>query len=191
MELYKNTEFGKAIQELFKRLNMLVDDVDQYPDGHFRAYVFGGAAVHLYTNYRSSHDVDAEFTGSIPSFSDADIVVMYESEDNEQMQLSLDENFTPTLGLLHEDYVDDATPFMVSEGNPLWVYLVSPVDLAVSKLSRFSERDQEDIKTLANKGLITAGSLQERAEFALVSHIGNTSSLETSVELAVQAIKDL
>jgi len=191
MKLYKNTEFGKAVQKLFRSLNEIADDhgSDQaYIDGQFKAYIFGGAAVHMYTNHRSSHDVDVEFTEYLPAFKDEDVVVMYLDRDAKSKQLTFDDNFTPVLGLLHEDYIDDAVPFMTEKGDVLWVYLVSPLDLAVSKLARFADHDFDDIKALARAGLVGAESLRERAEFALGAYVGDTVTVSTNIRLAVDAV---
>ena len=40
----------------------------------------------------------------------------------------------------------------------LVLHVIDPVDLAVSKVARFSERDREDIRALAVRGLIDLGT---------------------------------
>ena len=191
MQLYKNTEFGKAVQKLFKSLNEIADEYEgdqKYADGQFKAYIFGGAAVHIYTNHRSSRDVDVEFTEYLPAFRDEDVVVMYEDSDGISKQLTFDNNFTSALGLLHEDYIDDAVPLMTDKDNSLWVYLVSPLDLAVSKLGRFADHDLDDIKALARMGLISAEPLRKRAEFALGAYVGDTRPVSTNIKQAIEAV---
>jgi hypothetical protein len=54
----------------------------------------------------------------------------------------------------------------------LAVKLLTPLDLAVSKLSRFSEQDQLDIRALAREWLIDATQLRRRAEEALPDYVG-------------------
>ncbi len=54
--------------------------------------------------------------------------------------------------------------------------VLSPVDLAVSKISRASSRDLEDIRTLAADGLITAQSVRQRADQAMGYSIGNSAT---------------
>lgn len=192
MKLYEDTEFGKAVKELFSRLNKIIGaDNQHYEDGTFRAYVFGGAAVHIYTNNRSSKDVDVEFSTQIPAFDDEDVVVTFLDDAARRKPLTFDGTFTPTLGLLHDDYIENAEPFMNNKGDALWVYLVSPLDLAISKLGRFAGHDLDDILALAKQGLIEAEALKKAAEFALVSYVGNTTTVQMNIDAAVKAIKEI
>jgi hypothetical protein len=71
------------------------------------------------------------------------------------------------------------------------VRVLTPVDLAVSKLSRFSDEDREDIEILARKGLIDSAALRERAEHALQAYIGNTDSVKTSIDIACRLVESL
>ena len=58
------------------------------------------------------------------------------------------------------------------------------MDLAVSKLSRFSEQDQDDIRALARHGLITAAALRRRAETALPDYVGNLERIKNAITIA-------
>jgi hypothetical protein len=69
--------------------------------------------------------------------------------------------------------------------------VLQPVDLAISKLARFSEIDRGDILQLAKDGLITASELRQRAEEALPAYVGNLASLQTSILLACRDIEGL
>ena len=66
----------------------------------------------------------------------------------------------------------------------------APVDLAVSKIARFAQHDQEDMRALAHAGLITADEVRVRAEQALGNYVGNLASVRTSIELACKLIKE-
>jgi hypothetical protein len=68
------------------------------------------------------------------------------------------------------------------------VRLLSPVDLAVSKLARFAEHDQEDIHALAAEGLLNSKDLKKRAEEALEHYIGNPDLIKLSIALACKMI---
>ncbi|MGQ0652953.1 MAG: DUF6036 family nucleotidyltransferase [Betaproteobacteria bacterium] len=70
----------------------------------------------------------------------------------------------------------------------LEVRALSPLDLAVSKLSRFNDTDRGDIEVLARENLIDAASLRRRAEEALQNYVGNTAEIRTSIELACNLI---
>ena len=60
-------------------------------------------------------------------------------------------------------------------------YLLSPIDLAGSKLSRFTGQDRDDILDLAKSGLINAESLKARAENSLVDYIANIINAQNSI----------
>lgn len=67
---------------------------------------------------------------------------------------------------------------------------MSPVDLAVSKISRFSSHDRDDITALATQGLIKAVALRRRAQQAVENYAGNLDTLKGSIELAVRIAED-
>ena len=68
------------------------------------------------------------------------------------------------------------------------VRLLSPVDLAVSKLARFAEHDQEDIRALAAAGLLNSKDLRKRAEEALRHYFANPDPIKTSITLACRMV---
>jgi hypothetical protein len=59
--------------------------------------------------------------------------------------LTLDTNFNDTFGLIHPDYREEAIPLQPNSDSVLWIYLASPVEVAVSKPARFVEVDKTDI----------------------------------------------
>lgn len=65
--------------------------------------------------------------------------------------------------------------------NRLYGYVVTPEDLAVSKLGRFSTRDEEDILSLLKLKRMTPESFKARAEEALEYYVGNTMSARGSL----------
>jgi hypothetical protein len=66
----------------------------------------------------------------------------------------------------------------------LEVYALAPLDLAVSKISRFSEQDRSDIETLARAGLIDDAALRRRATEAVSGYVGDLRAVALSIELA-------
>lgn len=58
---------------------------------------------------------------------------------------------------MHEDYLDRAvtTPWSASGFK---VMMLAPVDLAISKLSRWAEHDQADVRSLIDAGDVAHGS---------------------------------
>jgi hypothetical protein len=66
------------------------------------------------------------------------------------------------------------------------VRILKPVDLAVSKLGRFSEQDRADIAALARRGLVQGTDLERRAREALDIYVGDTQRLRGNIARAVE-----
>jgi hypothetical protein len=153
-----------------------------------RMYVAGGAALHFHTGERVSVDVDAVFSRRIALPDGLDVV--YRDEDGAARLLYFDRQYNDTLGLMHEDAHDDSIPLTLEgiDSRVLDVRILTPVDLAVSKLGRFSEQDRADIAALARRGLVNASNLERRALDALEIYIGDTQRLRGNVASAVKIV---
>ncbi len=125
-------------------------------------YVAGGAALHFYTGERVSRDVDAVFSRRIALPDDLEIA--YRDADGAARLLYFDRQYNDTLSLMHEDANGDSIPLSLDgiDAGVLDVRLLAPLDLAVSKLSRFSERDRSDIASLARHQHISSAALRQR-----------------------------
>ena len=188
-DIYTSSPMGKAVLDMFSQLGDTASKL--YPEagpGAIRAYIFGGAAVHLYTKSRGSHDVDAEIHGA-EKLQPQDLLIDYDDEEGSPQSLIWDSNFNTSLGPLHEDYVGDAVRISHDDSDILWVYIVSPDDLAVSKLGRFAEHDREDIISLVEKGLISVSSLEKRANEAFSYYVGNVESAKVSLDIVLKDIE--
>jgi Nucleotidyltransferase of unknown function (DUF6036) len=153
-----------------------------------RMYVAGGAASHFYTAKRMTDDVDATFSHRM--LLPEDLEISYRDTDGKARLLYFDRQYNDTFALLHEHAYRDSMPLKLGGIDPkiVEVRLLSPVDLAVSKLARFAEHDQEDIKALAGEGLLNAKDLKKRAQEALKHYIGNPGPIKTSITLACRVI---
>ena len=60
----------------------------------------------------------------------------------------------------------------IGEADRIMVYVMEPNDLAVSKAGRFIGHDQEDIKKLAEAGLLDPDIFESRAKEAMLYFIG-------------------
>lgn len=155
-------------------------------------YLAGGMAVHLYTANRVTTDVDAEFGGRLllPN----DLMVEVTLEDGSPQVVYLDTNYNPTFALLHPDYLDDALPVDLGL-QQLQVRVLSPVDLAVSKIARLADNDKEDIAALVRHGLTNADEIEQRANAALAGYIGGQAmlrlNLRDALALARAAVVDV
>jgi len=178
----------KAFTEVLSRIQQALKGsrADVFP---IRMYVAGGAALHLLTGARVSEDVDAVFSKRV--LFNEEIEVSYRDPDGRARLLYLDRNYNDTLGLLHEDAHKDARPIDIPgiDKKLIDVRVLAPIDLAVSKLSRFADQDREDILLLAREGLIASASLRKRAEEALGGYVGDLNSVRDSIDIACRLIE--
>ncbi len=156
-----------------------------------RMYVAGGAALHFYTGERVSRDIDAAFSHRVAL--PQNLEVAYHDADGAARLIYLDRQYNETLGLLHEEAHASSIPLTLPgvDAGVLEVRLLSPLDLAVTKLGRFSSQDRDDIAALARRRLIAPGPLRQRAEEALGGYVGDTARVRGSIEAAVRIVADV
>lgn len=154
-------------------------------------FLAGGMAVNYYCGTRYTEDVDASFSRRV-LFPADQIVADYVRSDGKPSFIYLDTNYNPTFALMHENFQEDSLPWSTDRatGSLVNLRVLAPVDLAVSKISRFTDRDREDIKALAAEGLITEDELRKRAEEALVDYVGNVATVKTSIRLACEDVRN-
>lgn len=153
MELFTHSPMSKAILKLFHELeNYISANHTNLPHGAVKAFIFGGCAFHIHTNARGSNDVDAEIQ-AIPLLKKEDIIIFLEQNDieyidenNLETNLEFDRGFNTSLASIDPDYIDRTIPLITD--SIVEVYLVSALDLAISKLARLSDRDIKDIQSL-------------------------------------------
>jgi hypothetical protein len=177
-----NTPYAKAVADVFGRLSALVFPDEAYPASPVKAYIAGGAAVHLYTGSRVSKDVDVEFAARLLR---PEVVVLYRDEAGGQQTVHLDRNYSSTLGLMHEDF-DKRAAKADFDVPGFEVMLLSPVDLAISKLGRFAEHDQADIKSLIHSELVDRAEFETLAFEALSYYVGNTAPVAQNIASALR-----
>ena len=155
-----------------------------------RMYVAGGAALHFYTGERVSRDIDAVFSHRVAL--PENLEVAYRDADGAARLLYFDRQYNESFALLHEDAHDDSLVLALEglDQSVVQIRLLSPVDLAVSKIARLSDQDREDIASLARLGLVTAPALRERAEEAMGGYVGDLDRLRTSIEIAARIVQD-
>jgi len=155
-----------------------------------RMYVAGGAAMHLYTGQRISKDIDAAFSRRITL--PEDLEVSYRDADGAARLLYFDRQYNDSFALMHEDVHDDSVALQLKgiDARVLDVRLLSAIDLAISKIARFTSQDRDDILSLARNGLVRSGPLRKRAEEAAAGFVGELSRLHASIELACRLVAD-
>lgn len=150
------------------------------------AWIAGGMAVNLYTGQRVTGDIDVEFSQRVIPPNDLIIEARY-SEGVKQVWL--DTNYNPMFALLHEEYQNDAIPLDIGLKS-IKTFVLAPVDLAVSKIARFSDADREDIRDLAQAGLFDASQLAERAQEAIAAYPGSTTMIALNLRDALEDIQE-
>lgn len=156
------------------------------------ACVAGGAAMHFYTGARYSRDIDAKILARV-MIDPQELQVAYQGGDGRARLLYFDTQYNDSFALLHHAAYDDARPIALEgiDRRRLEIRLLTPVDLAVSKLARFSEQDQDDIRELARRGLITAAALRRRAQTALPDYVGNLQRVRNSIGIAGAMVDEI
>jgi len=168
-----------------KLLAKILEDFPGRLDIPARAYIAGGTATYLYTGQRIPSSLHIEFSRKV--LVSADLLVEYVDDDGQNRALKFDHNYNPKFALMHEKYTEKAFYLGSPNADPrLEVFVLSPLDLAVSKIARFSDTDRLDIASLAERGLITAEQLEEHAKESLSDYIGNHKFIQHNIEAAVQ-----
>ena len=183
MRFHLDTPLVEGLSRLFCQLEQKL--ALQRP---VNVYLAGGMAAHLYTGSRYTSDIDAEFGARLLLPPDTEVSVQH--EDGSTQTLYLDTNYNPSFALMHEDYQHDALSIELGT-SMLRVHVLTPVDLAVSKLARFSENDREDIIALMTSGLTTGEQIAARAKEALPAYVGNPQSLMWHLEETLRLAKEI
>lgn len=171
-------------QALFKLLGEL--EARLGPTSDVDVYLAGGMATHLYTGHRSTSDIDAEF--STRCLVPKDLVIEFNGEDSQQKALYIDTTYNPNFALMHPVRYKDAEPIKAYSGT-FKLFALAPVDLALSKITRLSQIDKEDILNLGLAGLISSVDLCKRADEALADCIGFSSELGQNILDAIEIIR--
>jgi hypothetical protein len=191
--LHTGTPLAKAIFELFNDLALLIKENHRdLVAGSIRAYIFGGCAVHLYTNARGSNDLDAELIATHKLDINSIILeldpVYFDDPEVGESSLDFDTNFNIGLPSLSPNYKEDAIP-LVSGDSVLHIFLVSAVDIAVSKLSRLAEDDLKDIIALYKTKRFSLEDFKRVANDA-VNFSATPESLQSNVAYAISCIEE-
>jgi|GEM_PF-355966 len=178
LKLHTDIEFARAIRSMFQELDDRLGLTMPVT-----AYVAGGVAVHLYTAYRVSSDIDAEFSHRvlIPD----DLYIEVPTARGVPQLLHFDQNYNSTFALMHDDYREASIPVPFDVPH-FKVRALAPVDLAVSKISRFVERDQADIQMLVEHRLTNAAAIEARAMESIPNFVGRREWLELNIRDAVR-----
>lgn len=185
--LRADPEYLKAFAKIMSRIERALGP--KRPAKPVTICVAGGAAMHFYTGERFSNDIDAKILARV-MLDPKELQVAYRGKDGHARLLYFDTQYNDSFALLHRNAYDDALTISVKgvDSRRLEVRLLAPLDLAVSKLSRFSAQDQDDIRALARATLVEAAALRRRAESALPDYVGNLERIRTSIDAACRLV---
>ncbi|MGM0914242.1 MAG: DUF6036 family nucleotidyltransferase [Pseudomonadota bacterium] len=176
-----DTALGIALVSFFDVLEPVFASGDK---GVFQVIIFGGCAVHIHTQARGSADVDAEVASH--GYADKSEIVallnddayVFSNEEGMPQILELDTSFNTTLGPLHEDYEERVIRLMTRTSVPnVEVYIASALDVAISKLGRFGDRDQHDIQALLQLPYVDIDEFERLAREAISYFVGDENRI--------------
>jgi len=184
-DIYASPGLRRAIGELIRRIDAGLPELDE----PVKMVIAGGIAVNFYCGERVTLDVDASFSRRI--LLPADLVVPYQTTDGKTLSVHLDLNYNTSFAILHEDFEDDAVHVEDEEfsGRNIRAFLLSPVDLVVSKIARFEGPDRGDISALARERLVTPAAVVQRANEALSYFVGNVDRVRFNLKEALHLIE--
>jgi len=145
----------------------------------------GGVAVHVHTATRVSRDLEAIYGRRL--LLPPDLVTHYLDGEGRERSLHLDTNYHSSIALLHPDAERDALP--LGRVGRLDVRVLTPVDLAVSKIGRWLGNDEADVRELAVRGLLDPIRLESRSRDALQYFVGNMGRIEANLEDALEVVR--
>jgi hypothetical protein len=185
--LHPDPEYARAFATIMSRIEKALGP--KLPAKPVQVCVAGGAALHFYTGARISKDIDAKIMAPV-LLDPEELQMVYRGKDGHARLLYFDTQYSDSFALLHHDAYTDALSITVEgvDARRLEVRLLTPLDLAVSKLSRFSEQDQADIRALARAGLVDAPKLRRRADETLPDYVGKLDRIKKSIKLASQLV---
>lgn len=153
------------------------------------AYLAGGIAVNYHTGHRMSDDVDVKWSHRVAIPPDMQLFEAADPADpNDVRVITVDSGFSDVLGSFPPDW-EKRSP-LIAEVGDIRIHVMDPVDLAVSKVSRFQDRDRDDIRELAAQGLIDIEKFSERMEEALEFYVGDTTFIRYNLQDALEVIRE-
>lgn len=182
--------------ELHSALSVFMDRLDAelrtsgYAGVPVSMFLAGGLAVNYYCGSRYTGDIDASFSRRLLIPEDKGILE-YIKRDGTKSLLYFDRNYNTAFALLHEKHEDDSIAWegIGNERRLIQLRVLAPVDLAVSKIARFSNQDRRDIIDLATCTGFAYADLEARAHEALGNYIGNKTPLFTTLSLIERDLK--
>ncbi|WP_020041735.1 DUF6036 family nucleotidyltransferase [Salipiger mucosus] len=136
-----------------------------------------------------SDQVDVKWSHRVAIPSDMQVFEVQKSEDPTDLRIvTVDGGLSDVFGSFPPGW-EENSPEICRVGD-IVIHVMDPVDLAVSKVARFQDRDREDIRELAAHGLIDPERFEQRVTEALDFYVGDITFLRYNVEDAAEIIRD-
>lgn len=182
-------ELTQALSEMLDRLDAILRR-SGYSGEPVQMYLAGGMAVHFYCGTRYTEDVNATFSRRLLLPYD-ELAVSYVRQDSTPSCIYLDPTYNDTFALLHPDYREACVEWddIGNEHRLVHLQVFCPLDLAVSKVARFSPSDRSDILELATRRFFTTDELQVHAREALDYYVGDTRWIHFNLQEICQDIQ--
>lgn len=154
---------NKNIKDALREMMEIISE--RVPQGHKKKdsveiYIAGGIATYFYSATRVSKDVDAILSHGVKI--PKKLSVYWVNEDEKVEELVYDHGFISLGGILPEGY--ESRAYLQYEiDNKLKVYILAPEDLILSKLIRFADHDEQDIKSIIASSYVNKNKFKKMA----------------------------
>jgi hypothetical protein len=180
----------EALREIVERVSHTIKEgvtVDAFLAGGMATYVHTADKIPSKDESRYSEDADIHFMRGL-SLPD-EVVVTYQDHAGKERALMLDRNYTSAIGLCHPDAFDRATPLFNSGNGRVRLKILTPLDLAITKVGRFQDHDRFDIGLLARCGLLDADEFSKRAYEAVDYLATDPAAILSNIRDAAELIR--
>ncbi len=188
---YNRDSFLRIFDAIARRLSQI--ELRQFPDAKLRAgtnnaYICGGIAA-MYWGVSSRMSLDLDMFMSHTIHIPPEVAAFYEDKNGDRVAVMFDQTFRPEFTLLHEDY--DQRAQILAESETVRVFVLSPEDLVLTKLSRYSQRDRSDIQELISADIVCDADLVYRLGMEAIntSYIGDPVNVTYALREACQRIE--
>ena len=171
---------------MLKALNdfLLMMDATLPSNQNIRFYLSGGMLVYLYTGCQRTFYIEGEFNRKV--YIADGLSLVYRDEGDKERLIRFNKNDNTRFNLMHPNYKQDAVLLPFTQLQNMQVHALSALDLCVSKISRLSPIDIEDIQSFVRAGHFSAEALELRAREALADYIGDLKQYRDNISLAKQ-----
>ena len=173
-DLYK-----KTFEQLLVRLDKIIEKKGE----KVVLYLVGAAGMTLagIKGIRNTNDLDCFFEDNVLLPTE-----LYE-ETYDGKIITLD-RISRDINFLHHDFSERAKEIMPGKFLNIKVMVMAPYDMALMKIGRFHQRDQEDLKILFKERKLNPDYLKKLFLEAKEYYVGNISYLDTSFKLAMDML---